>query len=70
MIALKKFGTSLGLFALATLMMGLYTGLYDPSFNNYLAQVHNVGEVARGGLEFPRELPGFLVLFVSKQSNR
>lgn len=65
MIPLRKFGTSLGLFALATLMMGVYTGFYDPSFNNYLAQVHHVGEVARGGLEFPRELPGFLVLFIS-----
>jgi MFS family permease len=45
-------------------MMGLYSGLYDPSFNNYLSQVHHIGEVARGGLEFPRELPGFLVLFI------
>jgi predicted MFS family arabinose efflux permease len=26
--------------------------------------VHNVNEVARGGLEFPRELPGFLVVFI------
>ncbi|MGI5920909.1 MAG: MFS transporter [Syntrophomonadaceae bacterium] len=61
---LKKLGTPLGLFALASLLMGMYTGLYDPSFNNYLAQVHHVGEIARGGLEFPRELPGFLVIFV------
>jgi hypothetical protein len=52
------------LFALASLFMGLYGGIYDPSFNNYLAQVHHMGEVARGGLEFPRELPGFLVVFV------
>jgi MFS family permease len=64
MITLKKVGAPLGFFALATLMMGLYSGLYDPSFNNYLAQVHHIGEVARGGLEFPRELPGFLVIFV------
>jgi len=46
------------------LMMGVYSGLYDPSFNNYLAQVHNVSEVTRGALEFPRELPGFLVVFI------
>lgn len=64
MTTFKKIGTPLGLFALATLMMGLYSGLYDPSFNNYLSQVHHIGEVARGGLEFPRELPGFLVIFV------
>lgn len=52
------------LFAGATLLMGLYAGLYEPSFNNYLAQIHSVSEVARGGLEFPRELPGFLVVFL------
>jgi len=52
------------MFAMSTLMMGIYSGLYDPSFNNYLAQVHNVSEVTRGGLEFPRELPGFLVVFI------
>lgn len=52
------------LFSLSVLMMGLYNGLYDPSFNNYLAQVHHLSEVARGGLEFPRELPGFLIVFV------
>lgn len=60
----KHIRTPLILFAMSTLMMGLYSGLYDPSFNNYLAQVHHVNEVARGGLEFPRELPGFLVVFV------
>ncbi len=60
----KTLGTPLFLFASASLMMGIYSGLYDPSFNNYLAQVHHVSEVARGGLEFPRELPGFLVVFV------
>lgn len=65
MAAIKKnLGTPLYLFALSSLMMGMYSGLYDPSFNNYLAQVHQVSEVARGGLEFPRELPGFLVVFV------
>ncbi|MBP8818968.1 MAG: MFS transporter [Syntrophomonadaceae bacterium] len=60
----KNIGTPLILFAMSTLMMGVYSGLYDPSFNNYLAQVHNVSEVTRGALEFPRELPGFLVVFI------
>jgi MFS family permease len=60
----RNFGTPLILFAMSTLMMGIYSGLYDPSFNNYLAQVHNVSEVTRGALEFPRELPGFLVVFI------
>ena len=60
----KNIISPLMFFALASLMMGMYAGLYDPSFNNYLAQVHNVSEVTRGGLEFPRELPGFLVVFI------
>ncbi len=60
----KNLSTPLIMFAMSTLMMGIYSGLYDPSFNNYLAQVHNVSEVTRGGLEFPRELPGFLVVFI------
>ncbi|HBK52523.1 MFS transporter [Syntrophomonas wolfei] len=62
--AKKAFANQLLLFAVSVFMMGLYSGLYDPSFNNYLSQVHQLGEVARGGLEFPRELPGFLVVFV------
>lgn len=60
----RSFFTPVLFFAAATFMMGVYSGLYDPSFNNYLAQVHHVGEVARGGLEFPRELPGFLMVFI------
>ena len=61
---IKAFGAPLILFAGASLLMGLYSGLYDPSFNNYLAQTHNVSPLARGALEFPRELPGFLVVFI------
>lgn len=61
---IKSYLTPVLFFAAANLMMGAYSGLYDPSFNNYLAQVHHIGEVARGGLEFPRELPGFLMVFI------
>ncbi|GAB6181556.1 MFS transporter [Desulfotomaculum defluvii] len=53
------------LFILAGAFLGLYSGLYDPSFNNFLNDVFHIGEVARGGLEFPRELPGFLVVFTT-----
>ncbi|MEN6348825.1 MAG: MFS transporter [Syntrophomonas sp.] len=60
----SSLATPLFMFSISVLMMGFYSGLYDPSFNNYLAQVHLLGEVARGGLEFPRELPGFLIVFV------
>ncbi|MDD3363498.1 MAG: MFS transporter [Syntrophomonas sp.] len=60
----KALGAPLFLFAGASLLMGLYSGLYDPSFNNYLSQTYNVSPLARGALEFPRELPGFMVVFV------
>lgn len=60
----KKYHLAIIMFSIANLAMGIYSGLYDPSFNNYLSQVHHVGEVVRGGLEFPRELPGFLVVFI------
>ncbi len=60
----RSFLTPLFLFAAASCLFGLYAGLYDPSFNNYLAQVHHIDEVARGALEFPRELPGFLCAFI------
>ncbi len=53
------------LFMLTGAFLGLYSGLYDPSFNNYLNDVFHISEVARGGLEFPRELPGFLVVFAA-----
>lgn len=53
------------LFILAGAFLGLYAGLYEPSFNNYLNDVFHISEVARGGLEFPRELPGFLVVFTT-----
>lgn len=66
MVVKKKMSSLTPVFFLAgaSLFMGLYSGLYDPSFNNYLSQVHHLSEVARGGLEFPRELPGFLIVFI------
>ncbi len=61
---LPRATTPLFLFAAAQLMMGVYSGCYDPSFNNYLSQVHNLDAVARGSLEFSRELPGFLMVLI------
>lgn len=64
MRALQRIASPLLLFAAAQLMMGVYAGFYDPSFNNYLSQVHNLSPLARGSLEFSRELPGFLMVFI------
>jgi len=49
----------------ATLFFGAAGGIFTATLNNYLAEVHNFGAEARGWLEFPRELPGFLMIFVS-----
>jgi predicted MFS family arabinose efflux permease len=50
---------------LATLFFGASGGIFMATLNNYLAEVHELGAESRGWLEFPRELPGFLILLVS-----
>jgi len=49
----------------ATLCYGAAAGIVSSILNNYLADVHNLGAAARGWLELPRELPGFLIMFVA-----
>ncbi len=53
------------LLILVWLFFGLTSGLYDPTFNNYLNEIFHISAKVRGYLEFPRELPGFLVAFIS-----
>lgn len=53
------------LFLAVGAFLGIYTGLFDSTFNNYLNDTFHIGEVVRGGLEFPRELPGMLVALIS-----
>ena len=50
---------------IATLFFGAAGGIYQTILNNYLAKVHHLGAETRGWLEFPRELPGFLIVFTS-----
>jgi predicted MFS family arabinose efflux permease len=50
---------------LATLFFGAASGIFTATLNNYLAEIHHLGAEARGWLEFPRELPGFLIMFVA-----
>lgn len=40
--------------------MGIAVGIFETTFNNFLSDVHDISAGARGFLEFPRELPGFL----------
>jgi predicted MFS family arabinose efflux permease len=49
----------------ATLLFGAASGIFASSFNNYISEVHHLDAEARGWIEFPRELPGFLMLFIS-----
>lgn len=55
----------LKLFAAASLMMGMAYSIYDSTFNNFLDNRFSLTGFQRSFLELPRELPGFLVVFVS-----
>ncbi len=52
-------------FALASLAMGIAYSMVDATFNNFLEARFVLDGFQRSFLEFPRELPGFLVVFVS-----
>jgi predicted MFS family arabinose efflux permease len=55
----------LKLFVVASLAMGVAFSIVDSTFNNFLNERFALNGFERSFLEFPRELPGFLVLFVS-----
>jgi hypothetical protein len=48
-------------FATAICIMAFANGMAEPIFNNYVIDVFHLSAKVRGALEFPRELPGFLV---------
>jgi len=50
---------------LATLFFGAASGIFMSTLNNYLSDIHDLDAAARGWLELPRELPGFLIIGVS-----
>jgi predicted MFS family arabinose efflux permease len=62
---LKGMPRELKLFFAASLVMGLAYSVMDSTFNNFLSQTFNPNGLDRSFLEFPREIPGFLCLFVS-----
>jgi len=49
----------------ATLFFGAASGIFTATLNNYLSEIHHLDAAARGWIEFPRELPGFLIMFVA-----
>ena len=62
---IKKLPRELFLFGLVIFAMGVGSNIVDSTFNNFLDEVYQVTPFQRSFLEFPRELPGFLVVFVS-----
>lgn len=55
----------LKLFVAASLMFGAAYSIFDATFNNFINARFSLTGFQRSFLEFPRELPGFLVVFVS-----
>lgn len=53
------------LFFTAICCFGFAQSMYDASFNNFLNETYAISSANRGFLELPRELPGFLVIFIS-----
>ncbi len=49
------------LFLVVTAALGMSGGIFETTFNNFLNDTFSISAEARGKLEFPRELPGFLV---------
>jgi len=48
----------------ATMFFGAVSGIIMSTLNNYLSAEHSFDASNRGWLEFPRELPGFLIVAV------
>lgn len=67
-IWIKRLGLAqreLKLFAFASLAMGMAYSIFDSTFNNFLNERYALSGFQRSIIELPRELPGFLVVFVS-----
>ncbi|MGB8252429.1 MAG: MFS transporter [Anaerolineaceae bacterium] len=62
---LRKAPRELILFATVSLTVGVGYSISDSIFNNFINSKFSLSGFQRSFLELPRELPGFLVLFVS-----
>lgn len=61
----NQMSRELKLFVAASLIMGIAYSIYDSTFNNFINERFLLSGLQRSLLELPRELPGFLVVFVS-----
>jgi len=53
------------LFLAATFVFGFSQSIVDSTLNNFLHETFSISDLQRGLMEFPREVPGLLVVFVS-----
>lgn len=53
------------LFFIAVSLVAFSQSVVDSTFNNFLSETFSITDFQRGMLELPREIPGFLVVFVS-----
>jgi len=51
-------------FIFVAVFSGIASGIYGTVFNNYLNTTYSISEAQRGFLEFPREMPGALIMIV------
>ena len=57
-------GTGAGNLLLSTLIFGIALGTLSGVLNNFLAQLRDFNSFDRGVLEFFREIPGLLLVFI------
>lgn len=62
---ISRASRELKLFVAASLAMGIAYSMYESTFNNFVNERFGLSGLQRSLLELPRELPGFLVVFVS-----
>ncbi len=62
----QKFGAEkdFKLFLIVGMLSGVATGINSTCFNNFLNDVYKLSAASRGIVEFPRELPGALIIIV------
>lgn len=62
---MTQMDSSLFYFLIGILFLGINQGILNSTFNNYLYDNFSIIASARGMIEFPRELPGFLLVFIT-----
>ena len=61
----NKTDPALKAFLAGVFFLGINSGIIASAFNNYLNDSFRLSSSQRGFLEFPRELPGFLLIFIT-----